>query len=129
MQYGLYVENPAPDFLDCVFQPESGDIFQMQVVQPSAAFQDGLGRIDIRARRVPDVDAKSYTGIVALNGFPNIIRRWKPLVLGPVIVNRQPDIELLDHPVQNRHRIGMWAANDGRQTYVTRILERGTDAC
>src|SRR5690348_14452835 len=74
-----------------------------------------------------DIDAETDPTVVVLNGVPDVGRRGKAAVAGPVVVDCQADVELLHHAVQYPQRIGMWAADDGRQPNVTSVFECASD--
>src|SRR5687768_5224236 len=73
------------------------EILQVHVEQAarSSCNVDGFDNVCSRARRVPNVDAQAYTFIHVLHGVEYTLRRGEMLVLRAMIVNREPDVELL----------------------------------
>ncbi len=85
-------------------------------------------RVDPGPGGVADVDAEADPGVERLDGLPDVEGRRPDLVLGAVVVDRELDVVFLDELVEDRHRLLLGAANDGRDAGVLGVLEGRPDA-
>src|SRR5262249_166436 len=103
---------------------ERGNIFQMRVIKTLLTFDDRFGGVDSGASGVADVYAEADPLFIFFDGLPYVVRRGEEsLVFRATIVNGQFDVGLLDHFVQDRHRVRARRANDRGNSYVTRVFK------
>src|SRR4030095_2445984 len=82
---------------------ERRDVFHVHVVKALGAFEDRFRRVSSGAGGMADVNAETDALVVICDGFQHVIRGRELFVLGPVVVDGEFDVELLDHLIQIFH--------------------------
>src|SRR5260221_4001186 len=123
----LEVEHPAAALDRLSVRRRAVDVLQVAVVEALAALADGLRGIDLRARGVAHVDAEADALLVRRHGRQHVVGRGNLLVLRAVVVDGDLDVDLLDHGVEDLHRLRLRAADDGGHADVARVFEGAAD--
>ena len=90
----------------------------MHVVETILALYNRLSRINASARGMADIDTKSDAFVEFLYGLPDIIGRREVFVLRAVIMDRQLDVEFLDHLVEDGFGTVFRGADHRRRAHV-----------
>src|SRR5437899_7866462 len=95
-----------------LFALEVRKVLHVYVKEPWACFVDRLNDIRAGADRMPDIDAAADARIHTLHGPQDIQWRMPQLVLGAVIVDRDPDVVFLYEFLDSRQSLRCRVARD-----------------
>src|SRR6266478_4412234 len=95
-----------------LFALEVREVLHVYVKEPWTCFVDRLNDIRAGADRMPDIDAAPDARIHTLHGPQDIQWRMPQLVLGAVIVDRDPDVVFLYDFLDSRQSLRCRVASD-----------------